>query len=276
MRASLQSIATLLPILYLLSALAYGMELGGPRAPRASVMRGILVGICLILHALYFGLQWARVGHLPVIDPWSVISMLAFALLLVYLPVERVTRTPTTGIFAIGFAFILQLLGSCFTDHLATQSRAASSPFFLVHVLTALFAVAALLLSGFYGGLYLVLLRQIRSRNFGLLFSKLPDLEMLSRLNRWAATMGFIFLTVGLNLGIWWAHSGAVRDFNYADPKVLPILILWVVFGLIGGSKWLRVLSGRRAALVAVTAASLLLVSLVISLIPFGSLHVLR
>jgi len=275
MTVAAQAIATILPVLYLATALLFGMEFGGPRAPRIARIRGIVAGLLVLSHAAYVAVLWTRVGHLPVTDTWNVLSLVAFALLLVYFPVERATKTPATGLFVLGCAFLLQLLASAFAPRDVAPSRLAASPFFTIHIVTAILAIAALFLSGFYGALYLLLFRQIRGRRFGVLFSRLPDLEMLSRLNRGAATLGFVFLTVGLNLGIWWAHSGAVERFSYLDPKVLPVILLWIVFGLIGASRWIKFLSGRRAARIAVLAAALLVLSVIVSFLPRGPFHVL-
>lgn len=272
MNPAVHAISTLLPILYLVVVCLYGMEFGGPKAPRAAGVRRVTGLILLAVHGLWFALLWDMVGHFPVVDFWSTLSLLALAVLVVYLPVESMARAPSTGAFVLGFAFLLQLIASCFLIELQ-PSEFGRSPFFAIHIATIVFAVAALLLSGFFGALYLVLLRQIRGHRFGVLFQRLPDLESLSRLNRSSAIIGFVLLTLGLNVGIGWAHAGAVEDFDYLDPKVLPVVVLWIVFGLIGSSRWLRFLSGKRAAIVAVTAATLLILAVIVSFLPLGSIH---
>jgi len=272
MSPGVHAIQTLLPILYLFVVCLYGMEFGGPNAPRAAGIRRATSVLLLIMHGAWLALLWDMVGHFPIVDFWTTISLLAFAVLVVYLPVEGMAKAPSTGAFVIGFAFLLQLIASCFLVTVA-PSDFGPNKFFAIHIATIVLAVAALLLSGFFGALYLVLLAQIRGRHFGVLFQRLPDLETLSRLNRASATIGFVFLTIGLNAGIAWAHSGAVKDFNYLDPKVLPVVLLWVIFGVIGSSRWIRFLSGRRAAIVAVAAASLLVLAVVVSFLPLGSIH---
>ncbi|MAG58565.1 MAG: hypothetical protein CMJ83_19935 [Planctomycetes bacterium] len=267
------ALATLLPVLYLIATFLYGMELGGPKAPKFRAGRHVVNGILLVVHLGWLLLLWQSLGHFPVADPWTAVSFMALSVMLVYLPIELMTGAPTTGVFVVGFAFTLQLIGSCLLPLDLSPSGFARSPFFAVHVATALLATAALLLSGFFGALYLVLLRQIRAGRFGVLFRRLPDLESLSRLNRGVATLGFVLLTVGVNIGIWWAHSGAVERLDYTDPKVLPVLVLWLLFGVIGASPWIRGLTGRRAAVVAVLGASLLIVTLIVTFLPLGSIH---
>jgi ABC-type transport system involved in cytochrome c biogenesis permease subunit len=113
----------------------------------------------------------------------------------------------------------------------------------------------------------------MRRRTFGMLYEKLPDLDTLSRMNRGAAVAGFVLMTVGLNIGIWWAHAGGTETFSYLDPKVLAAMVTWIIFGLIGASRWIRFLTGRRAALVAVGGVSLVFLTLLVSFAPSATFH---
>lgn len=273
MSAGGHALSTLLPVLYLVAAFLYGMELGGPRAPKPGIFRHAAAAALLVAHLGWFLITWRDLGHLPVIDPSTSISFVALCILLVYFPIEWAMGVRTTGVFVLGFSFVLQLFASCSMPVTLETSTFSASPFFAIHAATGFLATAALLLSGFYGALYLVLLRQIRTRRFGVLFQQLPDLESLSRLNRGASTLGFVLLTAGVNIGIWWAHSGAVEKLNYLAPEVLPVIVLWILFGVIGASRWIRFLSGRRAAVVAVASVTLFVAALIVSFLPLGSIH---
>ena len=77
----------------------------------------------------------------------------------------------------------------------------------------------------------------------------------------------------GLNLGIWQAHASKTAGFSYLDPIVLATLFAWIIFGVIGLSRWVRFLSGRNAALTAICGLGLLVFTLVVSLVPGLSFH---
>jgi len=263
----------LLPVLYLTEAAIYAMAFGGPRAPDPSRARRAFTALLLLVHGLFIGLLWAHLGHLPASDPWLVPSLVAFALFCVYLPVAAVTKTPQTGGFVVGACFALQLTSSAMTVLPPRDSPLLENPVFAIHVTIGIFAFAALLLSGFYGWLYLLLWRQISNKRFGALYRTLPDLQSLSRLNRGSATVGFILLTVGLNLALAWTHAQEGRTVNYLDPKILMLMVTWIFFGLIAASRWIHFLSGRRAAEFAVAGFLLVLLSLVLVSVPLGTLH---
>ena len=213
---------------------------------------------------------------MPASEAWLLPSLLTLAILVIYMAVERISRSPQTGAFVLAICFLLQLLSSMFAAREPRVSETLATSFFALHVGLGILALAALLLSGFFGGLYLVLLRQMQRRTFGVLFRNLPDLDSLSRLNRGAATMGFLLLTVGLNTGLAWAHADESTHVDYLDPKILVVMATWAFFGLIAASRWIKMLSGRRAAVFAVAGLTLVFLTLVLASVPLGSLEIFR
>lgn len=270
---AVQALSTILPVLYLCLAFLHGMEFGGPRAPKPRLLRRFCVVALVAAHLTTFAVKWRLAGHLPVTDAGSVASGLALSIVLIFHLVARLARSSSPGVFILSFAFLLVLASSAFGDPVPRRSELADSPFFAAHVLTAVLATACLFLSGTYGGLYLLLLANIRNRRFGALFQGLPDLATLARLNRRSALVGFLLLTIGVNVGIWWAHSGAVSRLDYLDPKVLPWILLWVVFGIIAVSRVVKLLSDRKAAWLSFGCASAMVAALLVSFIPSGMIH---
>jgi HemX protein len=136
------------------------------------------------------------------------------------------------------------------------------------HVVMSTVAAAALVLSGVHGLLYLLLFREMRERRFGRWFDHLPDLDVLSKMTRRAALIGFIGLTVGLNVGIGLAHAERLPGFDYKNPEVLLSLLLWVHFGVIAFSEKIRGFGARRASYAAAGGLVALLLSLFLVFLP--------
>jgi ABC-type uncharacterized transport system permease subunit len=252
------------------------MEFAGPRAPHPHRLRHVLTGLVLLAHCSWIAAHWVDIGHMPASDRWMLPSLVAISLILIYLPVEWASRTPQTGSFVTGLCFLLQLLASAFARPEAAVSTRLGDPAFALHIAMSTLALAALLLSGFYGWLYLLLMRQMRRHEFGVIFSKLPDLDSLSRLNRGAATAGFVLLTIGMNLALAWAHADEGTKVDYLDPKILVVMITWIFFGLIAASRWIRLLSGRRAAILALSGLTLVFLTLVVASMPIGSMPLFK
>jgi hypothetical protein len=92
-------------------------------------------------------------------------------------------------------------------------------------------------------------------------------------MTRRAALSGFVFLTIGLNLGFFVAHRDHVDGFGYTDPHVLLTLFLWVHFGIVAFSGRIPGLSARRASLAASAGLVALVLALFVTLFPSITFH---
>jgi ABC-type uncharacterized transport system permease subunit len=156
------------------------------------------------------------------------------------------------------------------------EPRAAGAPadfLSISHATTSVLAGSAVMLSGLHGSLYLLVLRRMRRGSFGPLVEHMPDLRTLALLTRRAALAGFLLLTVGVNLGIAWAHATDVPDFGYTDHWVLAMFVLWIHFGIVAFSRSIRGFSAQRASFAAAIGLAIFLIAGLISLLPLGSFH---
>ncbi len=225
------------------------------------------------VHVLLFALLSWQAGFLALNTPATGLSLLALSLSLVYGWIEWRSHVPNLAVFVSIAVFTFQAFASILGFGMPAEAGPARSHLFAVHVVMITLASATLLLSGFFGVLYIVMERQMRRQTFGLLYGRLPNLFELSAMNRRAATMGFIIMTIGINAGIWQAHDDKTPLFSYRDPKVVATLGLWILFGVIGLSRWVRFLSGRKTALAAVIGLVLIALTMMVSLVPGLTFH---
>lgn len=268
MNTAIQALTVLLPTAYLVVALLYGMAFAGDNQPRIAGARGKAAVALIALHLAYFVLHGLGSRSLPLANTWLVFSSIVLVTCAMSLVLSGHLHHPTVSCFLFALGGLLQLLASAFgpmTIEAAGKGYGATQ---LLHALTSIFASSALLLSGIYGWLHLVLYRQMRAQRFGLLFSELPNLEKLARMTRRSALAGFVMLTLGVNIGIALGHAEREERFSYLDPHVLLSLFVWVHFGLIAFSEKIRGFSARRASLAAVTGMLTLLVLLLLALVP--------
>jgi ABC-type transport system involved in cytochrome c biogenesis permease subunit len=98
---------------------------------------------------------------------------------------------------------------------------------FACHVTMAILGYAALTLSAVLAILYLIQTRQLNRRTQGLLFSRLPALDVLSHLHHTSVVIGVSALTVAASLGLIWAK----RQWNtYWDPKVAFTFLIICIY----------------------------------------------
>jgi len=205
----------------------------------------LLLGFLVHFAALEIG---GRAVHsVPYRDLPSSMSLFAWMIAASYGILLIRHREGSTGPFLIPLSIFFLLIS------LVTHPGAAvisdprrSGSLFALHVTLAIFGYAALTLAFVLAQLYLIQNQQLRRRKLGLLFSKLPALDVLSQLQRTSVITGVSALTVATVLGLIWAkqHWG-----TYWDPKVLFTfliigLYLFTLFpGRAGGGKKNAVLS---------------------------------
>lgn len=230
-RAAL-ALAVVLPVADLALAVLYSANALGASCERA---RRILLSSLLVGHTALVAMVWNDGGAFPLAHAAWVLSAVAGALLLLYAITEATTRSAAGGAVVAALLTLLQLVAALLWPLATPAVTRSSSPFFVPHALGLVLGVAALLLAGCYGLLWLLLWRALRRRSFGALYRMVPNLPPLAKLNRRASLLGFLALALGVNSGIWWAHD-AGQSFSYVSPRVLPIILLWLLFGVLAFS----------------------------------------
>lgn len=193
--------------------------------------------------------------------------MLGFAyLILVFRHRER-----AIGPFLIPFVLAFSVLGVLLPSN-APPGPATRGSLFAFHVTLAILADAAFALSFVLSLLYLIQNWQIRRGKTGVLFSRLPALEVISRMNRTSVTIGLVVLSVSVGLGIAWAH----RVWKgHVDAKLVWAMLTLSVYGLL---LWMdrRGWAGTRVALLSIVGFILVLFSYTFVNLYFSQAHVFR
>lgn len=271
MSTALQALLVALPMAYLLLALLYGMAFAGSAQPRFAHIRRPLLWATLLAHSAVFVIN-ANMTGAPLASGPRILSAVALTVGLLFCLVTLRSPQPTVAAILLGVVSLLQLGASAFGPMGPEQSAQDGNAVQTAHTITMLLATAALVLSGIYGLLHLVLYSQLKAQRFGALMQRLPNLEQLAKSTRLSAFAGFAFLTLGVNVGIGLAHARNVERFSYTDPAVLLIFGLWLHFGIIAFSRRIAGLTARRASFAAVGGLVTLLVAIAILAVP-GSFH---
>lgn len=307
MSTAVQALAVFLPLAYFAAAFLYGMHFGGRRAPSVEVPRRLALALALGLHLALGAGRWLQLSTFPVQDPWSTLSGIALGMVLLHVVASS---RPGTGrrakagaldeaaaedvagevplapgrwghrgsvagssALVLATAGLLQTLASAFAPLAPPVAPDGPQAFRVFHVVTSLVAASALGLSGIHGWLYLVAFRRIRRHRFDPLVRGLPSLRHLSSMTRRSALLGFLLLTVGLNVGIAWAHNDELQSFHYSDPWVLAMLAIWIHFGVVAFSGSIPGLTARRTSLAAALGLAVFLSAGALTLIPEVTFH---
>ena len=136
--------------------------------------------------------------------------------------------------------------------------------------MSLLFAYASFALACVLGVTYALLFKEIKAKQLGVFYTRLPSLASLDLMNGRAITVGWAFLTLGVLVGgIWlWQVKGSsdprVQAMSLADPKILVALVSWGLYSFALFARKAIGWSGRRAAYLSGIAFAIVLLNFVL------------
>jgi ABC-type transport system involved in cytochrome c biogenesis permease subunit len=177
------------------------------------------------------------------------------------------------GVFILPVVVALQTL-SVLSPGVENADPVLDSPWFWVHVASLLCAYASFALAGMLGLTYMLQFKEIKKKHLGYLYNRLPSLSTLDTMNSRAMTVGWVFLTIGVTVGvIWTAQARAVapndpnlRAMSLDDPKIFVAALTWVVYSFALFARTRLGWTGRRAAWLSAVGFAIVL----LNLLPIG------
>lgn len=254
-------------VLYAAAAVAYFAHFSW-HDPRTGRTATALLGSALLAHAFLIGMQTMKAGYAPLVGTTAAISAFVWLLGLAYLYVELTMDERAMGVFVTALLAALAVLPAL-NPQVEARPALLRSPLFTVHVLSMLFAYASFALACVLGITYVLLFKEIKAKQLGFFYARLPSLQTLDVMNARAIIVGWLFLTCGLVVGgIWATQIGGSPDpraqaMSVADPKILVALVCWGTYSFALFARRAIGWSGRRAAWLSALAFVLVLLNFV-------------
>jgi ABC-type transport system involved in cytochrome c biogenesis permease subunit len=255
-------------VLYAVAMIAYGWHFGR-RNPIVGRTATTLLILGTVAHTFVIGMMTMEVGHVPVAGATSAISTFVWLLAMSYLYTELTTDERAMGVFILPLLVALQTIPAI-RPSVDARSAVLQGPLFGVHVSSLLFAYASFAIACVIGITYMLQFKEIKAKHLGFFYTRLPSLQVLDQMNRVAIVIGWIFLTVGIIVGVVWAaqvqggYGGdpRVQAMSWQDPKIFVALVCWVVysFELFAARRigW----GGRKTAYLSLIGFAIILVNL--------------
>lgn len=180
-------------------------------------------------------------GRPMVASAGGVLASMGLCVAGVHLFLEGRIGTRSIGVFPMSIALLLSLGGAA-ADMLRMPTAALPKISTSVHVFGAVLAYSGLLLAALYGVLFLLQRWSLRSRRYGLLFERLPSLELLDQFSWRSLLAAVVFLTLTIAFGHVVGKAPGL-GFDYYDPKIMFTNLIWLGCLLLTASrgfKWLR------------------------------------
>ncbi len=263
MLQSINTLNLLLPLFYALAFGIYSYDFYNEKKIVSNSKR-IVLFITLLMHTFYLISRTIEYNHPPITNKFEIFSIIAFSIGFSYFILELLTDIRGTGAFIILFSLIFQIISSIFIEHSYIVPEVLRNRLLGLHVINALLGYSGITISAVYGLLYMLLYKNLKSNKFGLIFDRLPSLEILEKLSFFSMVIGFVLLTFAIVIGIIWLPS-AFPKFSYFDPKLIGTLFVWFVYGVGILSKLLGSLYGKKVILFSLIGFVVAIMSLIIT-----------
>jgi ABC-type transport system involved in cytochrome c biogenesis permease subunit len=241
-------------VLYAAAAVAYAIHFA-KRQPGTGRTATTLLLLAALAHTFVIGMQTMEVRHVPIASPSRAVSSFVWMLALSYLYLEMTTDERAMGVFILPIAVFLQAI-SAFSPGIENADPVLDSPWFWVHVASLLFAYASFALAAMLGLTYVLQFKEIKKKHLGYFYTRLPSLHILDAMNSRAVMVGWLFLTIGVAVGVVWTAQARVlspgnlnlQAMSLDDPKILIAFITWAVYSFEVFARTTMGWTGRRAA----------------------------
>ena len=254
-------------LLYLAAGIAYAIHFTRRQPVIGRVATTLLLAAALV-HTFAIGMQTMEVRHVPFANPSRAISTFVWLLALSYLYLELTSEERAMGVFILPIAIALQVIPTI-DPGIEHRDPLLDSPWFWVHTSSILFAYASFALAGVLGLTYVLQFKEIKKKQLGFFYTRLPSLQVLDVMNGRAVAVGWLFMTAGVIVGIIWATQARaaapgdprLQAFSFGDPKIFVAVLTWAVYSFAVVSRRALGWHGRRAALVSAVGFGIVLLN---------------
>ncbi len=256
------TILRLAALLYAAGATSYVLFFARPRHVGAARAGLWFVAVAFVVHAVSIGFACKEFGGTEFFNLRGGFGMLGWIGAGAFLLLQRFYPLPSAGAFVLPLVLIAVLPGFF---GLGPTTRGALPnvvrlPALKVHIATAAGGVVLFGLAFAVALMYLLQEREVKGKHFGALFSRLPSLASLDRLNQRLVRSGFAIYSVALVTGALVAKN-AWGSFWTWDPQQIASLVVWLLYGAMVQLRHVGV-HGRRYALLTLAGFALVLTSM--------------
>lgn len=252
-----------LPVLYGASGSLYVVHFVNRERAGARKGADAVLVLALLMHILFLGTRTVSSGYVPLSNIPDALSTCVAMIVVVYLALEWSMHERSLGAFVIPVITILQIVSSVLLPEGRELPEVLKSRWLEIHVSLTLMAYTAFAIACVSSLMYVFLFDEVRAKHLGFFHNRLPPLRTLDKLNHRAASLGFVFLTLGMVSGALWSAQAWGRFWRW-DPKLTAASVTWLVYAVHLYLRMVSGWSGKRASHFSITGFVIALVTFAI------------
>jgi cytochrome c-type biogenesis protein CcsB len=188
------------------------------------------------------------------------LSFFSWMIILVFLVVEFRHRIHVLGSFMVPLALVSLVSAAALPESAPTLQPVFKTLWF--HVTLSMLGAVGFTVAFVAGVMYLIQDRLLKSKQFNVLYSKLPALDFLDHLNQQSIVLGFPLLTLGIVTG---AISADFARGSYVswNPEQTWALVTWLFYLIVLLGRLTVGWRAKRAAYLTVIGFACVILTLV-------------
>lgn len=188
------------------------------------------------------------------------LSFFSWMIILVFLVVELRHRIHVLGSFMVPLALVSLISAAALPETVPTLQPVFKTLWF--HVTLSMLGAVGFTVAFVAGVMYLIQDRLLKSKQFNVLYNKLPALDFLDHLNQQSIVLGFPLLTLGIVTG---AISAQFARGSYVswNPEQTWALVTWLFYFIVLLGRLTIGWRAKRAAYLTVIGFACVILTLV-------------
>jgi len=225
------------------------------------------------VHGVFILSIMFSLSRLPIATVSESIQTFVWITAALYLLLEKHLKEHSQGALILSLLLIL-----LFISNITFKLSQSINPIlydvkFETHVFSMLLANSGFMLAFIASVLHLLLSNEIKKKELGIFFRRLPSLVYFEKISNYAINIGLIFLAIGFMLGIYSAAQ-VWSESLLTDPKIVSVLLTLLIYFIHYIGRKMGKITGQRAAIISIIGfVSIMISYLVVSNIIPGEHH---
>jgi ABC-type uncharacterized transport system permease subunit len=222
--------------------------------PTSRGLRAAMIAFLMgtTLHLVSVVEEWLSVGRFPANNFFETVSLFALLLAVGFLLVNTQFQFQSLAFLVFPLVFVMSLTASLGSQDSTLQVGQYRDAWLITHVVLVLIGLCGLVLTAGGSLFYLAREQQLKNKQLPGDEETVPPLLTLDKFISQAMSIGFVFITLAVVIGIVWAsNESGVRWIS--EEKTIISMVTWLVYLVM---VFLRIASGwrgRKAAIMALT-----------------------
>jgi ABC-type uncharacterized transport system permease subunit len=199
-------------------------------------------------------------------SPFEILLLITWSVTVIYIAIEWICRLKILGAFALPLIIVLLIAAIIVPGSGPNLPDSVQADFHLaLHIFAAVLSYAGFFTAMLSGLMFLVQERQLKTHNFGRLYSALPSLEAIDRAIIGSLVAGVVLLAFSIGVGaINAGATGALGPDWFFGRKTLLAIVTWLFFVGLTSIRLFALLRGRPIAYGTIGGFALVLVTFLV------------